>query len=94
MDNLTQGDRTLTTETDNHGTHAGYQRHANHGQIPCEPCAVAEKAYHKERNTSVAEIRRQKKEDRLIAQMYVMERLTIARNKERERYATRVLESQ
>ena len=78
------------------GTIAGHQRHRNRGVIPCEPCRKAYLEYQADYNTkrqSQAEIKRQARQDRLIAQMYVMERLTIARNKERERYATKILES-
>ncbi len=83
----------MTHITKECGTHAGHQRHTNRGEIPCQLCADANKEYHKARNTDAKELKRLKAEDRLIAQMYVMERLAIARKREREKYATQVQES-
>lgn len=41
------------------GTHAAYVRHQSHGEEPCEPCKVAQRAYQRDR----ARERRQRAKD-------------------------------
>lgn len=74
------------------GTVNAYVRHLNHGQVPCQPCKDASRLYHSQRNERRKQEKERLKAAQFAAMMHFMEGLTIARNKEREKFATQVQE--